>query len=152
MCRKFFKLENKKVFNINNNFNSDNMELKLQDVYLNELTKLIQLSKDSKYEKCSDQSNHLVYTSLILESKMLTFISEFLTYLFDNMEYAEIKKEDKNSKELNKEIINFLEELKKNDITKNENKSKMFDLFIEIRYKVSLFQTNAETKDKTLLK
>jgi len=116
------------------------------------ITKLIQLSKDFKYEKCGEISNYLAYTSLIFQSKLLTFISEFLIYMFENLEFAEIKKEDKDSKTINKEVINFLEELKKIDIIKIDDKNKIIELMMDIRYKVSKFQVNTETTDKSLLK
>jgi hypothetical protein len=128
------------------------MELKLQDVYSNELTRLLILSKDFKYEKSGELSNYLAYTALTLQSKILVFISEFLVYMYENMEYAEIKNENKDAKTINKEILNFLEELKKIDISKAENKNKAIDLMIEMRYKVSQFQVNIDTKDEKLLK
>jgi hypothetical protein len=128
------------------------MELKLEEIYSNEITKLIEFAKNLKYKNCSDLSNILAYTSMMIKSKLLLFLSEFLIYLFENLEYVDTEKTDKRAIEMNKKVVKFLEDLKKLNIAKEDDKGKIINLMINIRYDVSEFQVSIGSTNRILIK
>lgn len=128
------------------------MELKLEDVYPNEIAKLIEFAKNLKYENCEELSNILAYTSLMMKSKLLLFLSEFLIYLFGNLEYIDVEKTDKIAIEMNEKVVKFLEELKKLNIANENDKEKIINLMINIRYEVSEFQVSVGSTNRILFK
>ena len=72
----------------------------------------------------------------------MLFIGEFLLSLFDDLEMAEIIHESKEAKKINKEVLAFLNSIKKIDISKGESLSKIVDLLLDIRFKVTQYQIN----------
>ena len=128
------------------------MELKLEDIYPNEIAKLIGFAKNFKYESCEEISNILAYTSIMMKSKLLLFLSEFLICLFGNLEYIDVEKTDKMAIEMNEKAVKFLEELKKLNIANENDKEKIINLMINIRYKVSEFQVSVGSTNRILFK
>ena len=128
------------------------METKLQEIFTKEVDRLIKFSKDSKYNKCSDISDHLAYTALMFNSKILLFLSESLIYMFDNLFIAEVEKEVKEAKTINKDVVAFLGKVKKLKLSEDKTKGELIELLIDIRYKVSKFQVNFGMADRLILK
>ena len=129
------------------------MEIKLQELYKKEISRFVNLAEEGKYEKCSEISNFLAYSALAFQSKILLFLAEFLIFLYDNMTYVDLTDADgkKKAKEVNKEIVKFLNELKIIDISIDKNKEKIIDLMIDIRYAVSKFQVDVGTIDTSFI-
>lgn len=128
------------------------METKLQEIFTKEVDRLIRFSKNAKYERCSETSNRLVYTALMFNSKTLLFLCESLTYMFDNLFLAEVEKDSKEAKAINKDIVAFLEKFKKIEISEEKIEDKLIELMIDIRYKVTKFQVNFGVSDRLILK
>jgi hypothetical protein len=121
--------------------------INLLNVFKENISRVIKYVNEFNYFGCSVVTRDLTATFLYCGSRKGVFISEFLEWLFKNMD--EELHDKRTSEKIQEKLVNFLKEIKDIDIFDEKQDIRLINKMIEIRYEVTFVQREAwETRRK----
>ena len=116
------------------------MEIKLEDILNDNINEMIKLLNNFNFSGCGSIANSLTKTFLVIKNQRGVLISEFLEWLFDNLEGADEQSQNEDAKKIKKVVVSFFDQLKKFSIFDEKNDKEIMKILTDVRYKVTEYQ------------
>lgn len=116
------------------------MDIKLEDILNDNINEIIKLLDKFNFSGCGAIASSLTNTFLVIKNPRGVFLSEFLEWLFDNLERADEHTQSEGAKRIKSEVVTFFIQLKELSIFDEKNDEKLMKKLIDIRYKVTKYQ------------